>query len=382
MEFFNITNGDEVIGRMIPPANNLTLSNTTLSGTYQAQNLITIDTNVSVSGTATLKAGNTINLKPGFTASSGCNLTITVGAVTSDKYYYLKDHLGSIRVVVDTVGEIVSYSDYDAWGMILNGRSSNFGFADDKYKFTGKELDTETGYFHFGARAYDGRIGRWNVIDPLFEKYPNVSPYNYALNNPLRYIDPNGKFLIDGKYLSFSSSWQLQFYLSKIGIPSRDNLFNQNATIDFLKGVTVDKVVGGILTWAGEKGLATGYSIGKGLYDFIGGLSDYNKTYFLWRGEQEMIKDIYNLTIFDGTSGEWKKLVVAPEELFLARKKYNLEEVGQQLDKSFFINTEIGLSEKDLIEQVKILRQQYATKAARNSFYQRRWESTYDAENQ
>jgi RHS repeat-associated protein len=150
-----------------------------------------------VDGTATLKTPDTIYLKPGFTANSGCNLTISVCAVTSDKYYYLKDHLGSIRVVVDTVGEIVSYNDYDPWGMILNGRSSNFGFADDKYKFTGKELDTETGYFYFGARAYDGRIGRWNVVDPLFEKYPNVSPYNYALNNPLRFIDPKGMEAVD-----------------------------------------------------------------------------------------------------------------------------------------------------------------------------------------
>jgi len=51
-------------------------------------------------------------------------------------YFVIKDHLRSIRVVVDTLGEIVSYGDYDPWGMILNGRSINFGFADDKYKFT------------------------------------------------------------------------------------------------------------------------------------------------------------------------------------------------------------------------------------------------------
>ena len=196
-KFYNVNNGGEIIGRMIPPINNLTLTNTTLVGNYKASNSITAETNVSVTGAAVLKAGNTINLKPGFTASSGCNLTISVGAVTSDKYYYLKDHLGSIRVVVDTVGEIVSYSDYDPWGMILNGRSSNYGFADDKYKFTGKERDSETGYFHFGARAYDGRIGRWNVIDPLFEKYPNVSPYNYSLNNPTRFIDTDGRVVAD-----------------------------------------------------------------------------------------------------------------------------------------------------------------------------------------
>gem|GEM_PF-3427769 len=185
--------GNEVIGRMIPPANNLTLTNTTLVGNYQASSTITAETNVVVNGTATLKTPGTIYLKPGFTANSGCKLTISVGAVTSDKYYYLKDHLGSIRVVVDTVGEIVSYSDYDPCGMILNGRSSNYGFADDKYKFTGKERDTETNYDYFGARYYDSRLGRWLQVDPLAEKYPGWSPYNYALNNPLIIIDPNGK---------------------------------------------------------------------------------------------------------------------------------------------------------------------------------------------
>lgn len=86
----------------------------------------------------------------------------------------------------------VNYTDYDPWGMILNGRSNNFGFADDKYKFTGKERDTETGYLHFGARAYDGRIGRWNVVDPLAEKYPGWNPYNYCLNNPLKFVDKEG----------------------------------------------------------------------------------------------------------------------------------------------------------------------------------------------
>jgi len=183
---------------MIPPANNLTLTNTTLVGNYQASSTITAETNVVVNGTATLKTPGTIYLKPGFTANSGCKLTISVGAVTSDKYYYLKDHLGSIRVVVDTVGEIVSYSDYDAWGMILNGRSSNFGFADDKYKFTSKERDVETNYDYFGARYYDSRLGRWLQADPLAEKYPGWIPYNYALNNPINNIDPDGKQAING----------------------------------------------------------------------------------------------------------------------------------------------------------------------------------------
>ncbi len=93
----------------------------------------------------------------------------------------------------------VSFTDYDPWGMILNGRSSNFGFADDKYKFTGKERDTETNYDYFGARYFDSRIGIWNVIDPLDSQRPGLSPYNYCQNNPLTLIDPTG--MLDTKYV-------------------------------------------------------------------------------------------------------------------------------------------------------------------------------------
>jgi RHS repeat-associated protein len=78
-------------------------------------------------------------------------------------------------------------------GMILNGRSTDVAYLNAKYKFTGKERDVETGYDYFGARYYDSRIGRWLVVDPLFEKHPEWSPYNYVLDNPLVFIDPNGQ---------------------------------------------------------------------------------------------------------------------------------------------------------------------------------------------
>jgi RHS repeat-associated protein len=142
-----------------------------------------------------LRSGNNIDLKPNFHAANGSNFSAFIGRVanTPERYYYLKDHLGSIRVVVNETGDIVSSDDYDPWGMILEGRSTDNNYHNAKYKFTGKERDKETGYDYFGARYFDSRIGRWLRVDPLFDKHPEWSPYNYVLNNPLKIIDPDGK---------------------------------------------------------------------------------------------------------------------------------------------------------------------------------------------
>jgi len=62
----------------------------------------------------------------------------------------------------------------------------------DKYKFTGKERDKESGLDYFGARYYDSEIGRWLSVDPLGSQRPGLSPYQYCQNNPLSLIDPTG----------------------------------------------------------------------------------------------------------------------------------------------------------------------------------------------
>jgi RHS repeat-associated protein len=184
-----------------------------------------------------------------------------------------KDHLGSIRVIVDEAGEIVSYDDYDPWGMVLAGRSGNDGFANDKYKFTGKERDVETGYDYFGARYYDSRIGRWLQVDPLADKYPGWSPYNYTLNNPLKFIDPDGNYVknkIRNTYVY--TQWTVQGainQLSRENIPFIGNLFyldrlirnDKSFSTSFNEAVTVGLSQFTTLG-AGKLGLSAAFEIG------------------------------------------------------------------------------------------------------------------------
>ncbi len=120
-------------------------------------------------------------------------------------YYYLHDHLGGVDAILDEEGNVVERRDYLPYGNERIAVRPN-GNPDEAYGFTGKELDEETGLYYYGARYYDPDIGRFVSLDPLVldesEKSLNsvlanpqaLNGYSYVLNNPLRYVDLNGKW--------------------------------------------------------------------------------------------------------------------------------------------------------------------------------------------
>jgi len=108
------------------------------------------------------------------------------------KAYYIKDHLGSTRAVVDENGAVTESYDYYPFGLKMPGRIFVQGSAVTKNLFIGKELDDETGWYHFDRRPYLAALGRFFNVDPLTDLAPGKTPYHYASNNPINRLDPTG----------------------------------------------------------------------------------------------------------------------------------------------------------------------------------------------
>ena len=105
------------------------------------------------------------------------------------------DHLGSASWITDVHGDPVQYIHYAPYGELLASQHAYGSSYDERYKFTGKERDAESGYDFYGARYQIVPLGIWGSPDPMLDKYIHLSPYMYCNGNPVKYVDPNGKWV-------------------------------------------------------------------------------------------------------------------------------------------------------------------------------------------
>lgn len=196
--------------------------------------------------------------------------------------YHYTDHLGNIRLSFTKNGSgaaIIEESNFYPYGMKQeNNVQTNPSY---NYEHSGKEFQKEMGWSDFGARMYMSDIGRWGVIDPLAEMTRRVSPYNYTLNNPVMYVDPDGRLVrffdggvqyqynngavqhqVDNKWVNIDenvklSSWAQQvvasLYFLEFGGKSGEKLINYFNTHD----VNVYQTQGGSYHKSGEVYLNT-----------------------------------------------------------------------------------------------------------------------------
>ncbi len=102
------------------------------------------------------------------------------GPGAPQKLFYLKDHLGSTRAVMNTNGAVVESYDYYPFGLKMPGRVYPTTPTVTKNLFTGKELDSETGWYQLGSRSLMSALGRLPSPDRFGDKYPSLLPYQYA----------------------------------------------------------------------------------------------------------------------------------------------------------------------------------------------------------
>ena len=138
-------------------------------------------------------------------------------------FYYHPNHLGSTCYVTDENASVVQGFLYAPFGEITNEHSPMWQNGNiPKYAFNAKELDEETGMYYYEARYYQPPV--FVSRDPLFEKYPTISPYTYCANNPVKYVDPTGEEMGDPPYTGSGWGHNMRRFIA--------NTFNVNSNIN------------------------------------------------------------------------------------------------------------------------------------------------------
>jgi RHS repeat-associated protein len=135
---------------------------------------------------ADLNGSNALQARRVFTDGTAQEVTRIVGTIAA---WYLPDREGSVRNLVNSGGTLSDTITYDDFGKVTSETSTSTG---DRFKYTGMELDSETGLQHQNARYYDPATGRWTSMDPIGFDANDPNLYRYVGNAPTNGMDPSG----------------------------------------------------------------------------------------------------------------------------------------------------------------------------------------------
>ncbi|RYZ84341.1 MAG: hypothetical protein EOP06_18230, partial [Proteobacteria bacterium] len=143
------------------------------------------------------------------------------------RYRFIKDHLGSVRLVVNTsTGAVIQRMDYNDLGDTT--ADSNAGF--QPYGYGGGIWDPTLRILKFGARDYEPETGRWTSKDPILFAGGDTNLYGYTVNDPINYIDPTGLTIADVvQALSFLNKYDPNFVSSYISFTANHDNYGSAA---------------------------------------------------------------------------------------------------------------------------------------------------------
>ncbi len=161
-----------------------------------------------------------------------------------DAYFYFTDHLGSTTHITGRSGDVAQYAAYTPYGSLFREYRSV-----QPYKFNGKELDQETGYYYYGARYYDPTTTLWLGTDPLKHKYPDIGAYVYCAGNPVKYVDLDGRAPWDNSNIrradrmagSLGSGYSVERTQGKFGEDAHVVHISSDGTKSFMQTFTATK---------------------------------------------------------------------------------------------------------------------------------------------
>lgn len=211
-------------------------------------------------------------------------------------HYFLKDHLGSNRAVVNMkTGEVAEQYDYYPFGKQHGDYHTGYIHP---YRYNGKELDEIGGldWLHYGARMMEPAWGRFTTPDPMAEKYYDVSPYVYCANNPSNMVDYDGC-----DYWSTNDQEQIKAFINAMGSGQTQFDFSgwNHAT---------DAEICGNLTYNDEthKFYTSYTSVVDGELTVIGKSFDANITPVSYSG-----LGYEGAYVYQPTTSSWKKIILS-----------------------------------------------------------------------